>query len=358
MSRIGVVGGYGAVGAAAVRALGGWDPGPIRVGGRAPDRAARIVAEAAPGGEAVAVDVRDPRSLARFCDGCSVVLNCAGPAFEVGTSVAEAAFASGCQYVDAAGDDALFAKVGGLVPPGRTAVLSAGMMPGASALLPRYALALSPDARRLTVYAGGRDRFTRVAAADFLTGGAEVFGEPLAVWEDGRKVSGALTTRSAAVLPFFPEPVTARPYLGNELARIAENAGLERLESYSVFAGERALAALGGDGDPAAADRLAAASELDLFGRRQYALLVVEATGAGDGVTVALRGSGASALTGAFAALTVREVLAGAVPAGTHHAGEVLDPVVAADALGALDGIELRVVHQPLAEVGFEEEAL
>ncbi|GAA1954215.1 saccharopine dehydrogenase NADP-binding domain-containing protein [Amycolatopsis minnesotensis] len=354
---IGVVGGYGAVGAAAVRALGGWDLGPIRVGGRALERAARFVAEAASGGEAVAVDVRDPLSLAHFCDGCAVVLNCAGPAFEVGTSVAEAALASGCDYVDAAGDDELFTSVSGLIPPGRTAALSAGMLPGVSALLPRYALALLPDARRVTVYAGGRDRFTAVAAADFLTGGADAFGEPLAAWDGGRKVSGALATRPAALLPFFPERVTARPYLGNELARIAAAAGLDRLESYSVFAGDRALAALGGDSDPeTAAERLAAASELDLFGRQPYALLVTEATSAGDGVTVALRGTGASALTGAFAALTVRQVLRGAVPAGTHHAGELLDPVTAAEALGALDGVELQVVPKSLESADFEEE--
>src|SRR5207302_8403929 len=102
----------------------------------------------------------DPRSLADFCEGCRVVVNCAGPSSVIGDRVARAAFAAGADYVDVAGERALHAQAVGL-PAGRTALPGAGMMPGLSELLPRV---LAHDHPRRTAHlrawCGGRGRFT------------------------------------------------------------------------------------------------------------------------------------------------------------------------------------------------------
>jgi hypothetical protein len=50
------------------------------------------------------VDLNDPAQLAAFCDGCRIVVNCAGPTYRILDTVARAAFAAGADYVDIGGE--------------------------------------------------------------------------------------------------------------------------------------------------------------------------------------------------------------------------------------------------------------
>ncbi|WP_341720838.1 NAD(P)H-binding protein [Micromonospora sp. FIMYZ51] len=131
---------------------------PVRAGARKPAE----LPPAPPGGspvDRVPVDIDDPATLHRFCDGCAVVVNCAGPAVRIGARVAAAATATGADYVDAAGDAAL-AEAVGEVCGDRRAVLSAGLSPGLSELLPRYLAGCLPaPPHRLTGWHASRDRF-------------------------------------------------------------------------------------------------------------------------------------------------------------------------------------------------------
>lgn len=362
MTAVAVLGGSGSVGRAAVALLRSWDVGPLRTGGRRPPGAP------ADGVTAVTVDARDPASLARFCAGAEVVLNCAGPAIELADTVARAAFAAGADYVDAAGDDPLHAAVGA-APAVRSgtaiAVVSAGLMPGLSGLLPRLLAAHLPAGERLTGYVGGRDRFTLTAAVDYLTAG-ENFGRPAAAWRDGRVVAGALAPVADVAVPFFPEPLTAQPYLSTETARAATALGVRAADWYSVFAGDRVLAALrstttelGCDRGRAAAERLCRAAELDLFGHRPYQTMVVTLTGPAGGRTAVVRGTGAGALTGTVAAIAARAVLDGVVPGGVHHAAEVLDPVASFAELTRAPAVRLAsVVEDAPAADRYEEDVI
>src|SRR5207247_2416381 len=113
---------------------------------------------------------------------------------------------------------------------------------------PRYlAGSAAPAGGRLTGYVGGRDRFTETAALDYLAVDAG-YGEPLALWRDGRRIPRGLTPLVDADLPYFPEPVTVQPYLATETERLARALGLAEVRWYSVFAGERVLAAMRGGG--------------------------------------------------------------------------------------------------------------
>ncbi|MFV2101587.1 saccharopine dehydrogenase [Micromonospora sp. LOL_024] len=354
MTVVAVLGASGAVGRVAVDLLRSWGVGPLRAGAR---RRPRI-----DGVEAVAVDAHDPVDLARFCAGARVVLNCAGPAVDLADRVARACDAADADYVDAAGDDALYASVVAAIGGGsRVAVVSAGMMPGLSGLLPRLLAAYLPDGERLTGYVGGRDRFTLTAAVDYVAAD-DSFGWPAAAWRDGRVVQGALSPVDEVAVPSFPELVTAQPYLGTETARVAAALGLRRVDWYSVFAGERVLTALRaaprpGDADlRLAGERLRRAAELDLFGQRPYQNLVVVLAGPRGERTAVVHGTGASDLTGTVAALTVRAVLAGAVPPGVWHAAEVLDPVATFTELAAAPGVLYASVAADVAAVDHYEE--
>ncbi|GAA3734290.1 saccharopine dehydrogenase NADP-binding domain-containing protein [Salinactinospora qingdaonensis] len=330
---IGVTGGAGRAALAELRRAGV----SVRAASRSSARAADVLAatEGEAPAEAVAADVTDPAALAACCAGCRVVVDCCGPVTELGTRVAAAAAAAGADYVAAAGDEPFRALLAHIEqPPSWTAVVSAGMMPGLTGLLPRWLAADSGAPAmggHLTGYVGGRDRFTYAAAVDYLAGLGEEVGTPMAVWRNGR-VRGAPAPRSQTRLPFFPGQVTAQPYLPVEIERVARAVGLAAVDWYSVFDGTAVLdvlTAAGGTSGGADAAALMRAAELDLFGRSPYQLIVLRldsaSGGAAGGTGLVLRGTDASALTGTTAALAALAVLRGEAAPGVGHAAEVLD---------------------------------
>lgn len=346
--HIAVLGARGAVGAAAVRRLHA-DGHVLRLGGRQVEPL-RLVVESELGGrgEARFADAEDPAaSLLGFCDGCDIVLNCAGPSHVIMDRVATAAHAAGADYVDAAGDDPLVERLDDhdVASRGLRAVASAGMMPGLSGLLPRALAAGVDRSVKLAGYVGGLDIFTRGAAEDYVRSVTDGYGEALAAWRSGRRAPRTLEPLRDVELPFFPGRVTAYPYLSTEGERIARDLQLFDADWYNVFAGEFVLSALGrvtqavSEGAfSMAAEELSRAASLDVVGRDSYQLMLFELDGEQDGEpvrrTAVLRATDAYELSGAVAALAVMAVVRGDVPAGVHYAAELLDPRPALVALG------------------------
>ncbi|MEU7991300.1 saccharopine dehydrogenase NADP-binding domain-containing protein [Streptosporangium canum] len=412
---IAVLGCYGAVGGSVVRRLREAGAGPLRLGGRDLDRVRALIgtgtggpagAEAAPGGavtgtavpdvggmearagadEAVAVDLRDAAALAAFCEGCHVVVNCAGPSSRILDTVARAALAAGAHYVDVAGDAAVRDRLAAAGLPatvhrgstghgsggrgsdgqgsaghgsdgqgsagrgsdghgsagqsragrddaGRVVVLSAGMMPGLSALLPRHLAGQGFDrVDRLTAHVGGVDRFTPAAALDYVASLSDGYATPLAVWRGHQVIPRASRPRRGVELPHFPGRVNAYPYLSAEAERLARSLGFAEVEWSSVFDGELTLAALARlhdlDADTAAGE-LVRTSRLEAFGRTPYFQMVfrMEGEAAGRPVTRTLvaRAADSYELSAAVAVLAAGAVLRGLVRPGLHDAADVLD---------------------------------
>ncbi|MFF3441517.1 saccharopine dehydrogenase NADP-binding domain-containing protein [Streptosporangium sp. NPDC002721] len=353
---IGIVGGYGAVGGAAARLLAGHG---VRVGGRDLEAARRFVSEELGGrGEAWEVDAYDEAGLARFCRGCTVVVNCAGPSYLLLDRVARASFLAGADYVDAAGDGPVFDRLAATGTAGATAVLSAGMLPGLTGLLPRHlARFAGAGPHRLDVYTGGLDRLTPAAAGDVLLSGRGDHGEALAAWRGGGTVSRALSPAYGVELPYFHGPVTAYPFLGTEAARVAGELGLEEARWYNVITGDRVLAAM--SAAVSAADLMRVA-ELELAGRTPYYVLLFQLSGPGSTRTMALRAADSYELTAAVVAHTTEAVLRGEVGAGPHYADGVLDPAGMLADLEPVAKIEVSddIPRIDLAAPAFEEGAL
>jgi Saccharopine dehydrogenase NADP binding domain len=365
---IGVIGAYGGVGRAAVRRLAAAGAGPLRVGGRRLDLARHLAAEQ-PGGDAQPawVDAGCADSLERFCAGCRLVVNCAGPSHELVDTVARAAWSAGADVVETGGDDPVHERLSGLDAAGRTAVVSAGMMPGLSGLLPRCLASGFDRPVRLTAYAGGRGRLTPAAASDYLAALGDGAGEPLAAWRRGRRVARALAPLRDVALPLFPERVTGHPFLSTELERVARALGLDEVDWYNVVDGTHlpaALARLQGvarEGvTPEAAQEVVRASELDRFGRSPYQLMVMEMAGEAGGVpvcrTLFLRARDGIELSGAVTALAALAVLRGQVPPGVHRAAETLTPPAWWDRLRSLPEVQaLQVMEGTAAGMAVEE---
>ncbi|MDP9870190.1 MULTISPECIES: saccharopine dehydrogenase NADP-binding domain-containing protein [Streptosporangium] len=347
---VGVLGCYGAVGGAVVRRLRGAGAGPLRLGGRDLGRVRALAAARTGADAAVAVDIRDAAALAAFCEGCHVVVNCAGPSSRVLDTVARAALAAGAHYVDVAGDAAVRDRLsagsaarpdrdqagrerGGWERAGRVVILSAGMMPGLSALLPRHLAGQGFDrVDRLTAHVGGVDRFTPAAALDYVASLSGGYATPLAVWRGHQVIPGASRPRHGVEVPHFPGRVNAYPYLSAEAERLARSLGIAEVEWSSVFDGELTLAALARlpELDPdAAADELVRASRLESLGRTPYFQMVFEMAGETGGRpvtrTLLARAADSYELSAAAAVPAVGAVLRGLVRPGLHEAADVLD---------------------------------
>ncbi|MEV4172732.1 saccharopine dehydrogenase NADP-binding domain-containing protein [Nonomuraea sp. NPDC049709] len=344
---IGILGATGAVGRTAAQRIAAYGLGPLRVGGRNLTGAADLAATLAAPAHAVRVDLNDPAELAAFCDGCRIVVNCAGPTYQVLDTVARAAFAAGAHHVDIGGElAAKDALTGEGVADDRIAVFSAGVMPGLSGLLPRL-LAKGRPLRRLDVYVGGAAVFTPLSAVDALLTRGPRFGEPMAAWRDGRVAPGTLAPLHQVRLPGFPVPVHAWPYLTTEAQTLATDTEADEVRSYNVFVSNRlpeALAATWAEVPDARPETLAPHAEAVVRASLQdnadfgafYVMLFTARPrpGSSPGPTrVLLTAVDSYALSGVVMALATRAVLSGSMPAGVHLAAEVLDPGATAAAL-------------------------
>ncbi|WP_422771400.1 saccharopine dehydrogenase NADP-binding domain-containing protein [Plantactinospora sp. WMMC1484] len=332
---IGVLGGAGAVGRTAVERLASFGL-PLRIGGRSLVRADEVAR--AVGADATAVDLFDDDSLTRFCSGCAVVVNCAGPSYQVLDRVARAALAADAGYVDAAGDLVAVEALGHAPPSSlarRAAVFSAGLMPGLSGLLPRLLLDGTPVGR-LDVYVGGSVEISEASAVDALLTRGPKFGHALAMWQAGRVVEHSLAPLRSVSLPGFRGRVHAVPFLSTEMRMLAAGGGIGELRNYTVYATENLPAAFAtawaDDEQPpeahAGAIVAAAARDVEEHGRH-YTVLAYARPPAGSGLParrVLLRTPDSYPLSGLVAAITARELAAGAVPPGVHYASEALDP--------------------------------
>lgn len=384
-TRIGVVGATGTAGRAAIAALtstdlwGDHSDRPIlRVGSRRTESAEKLAASingdahgftAEPG----VVDIDDEASLVEFCRDCTVVLSTAGPSFIFGDRVGRAALAVGAHYVDVSGYDPVHENLSALDPAGKglTVILSAGIYPGFSTLLPRWLATRVPGRPvRLRSYVGGMEPAPEGSAADLVLSLREgavwgSSGSGMAAWRDGRRAEGALRAVADTELPFFPDRVALQPFLSREAERLAIDLGLVDLDWYNVFAGAQTKVAFTRlrTGLPVddqelidATRQVMRASELDLAGREPYYVMVHEMEEfTRDGVvthTGVLRTRDTYAVTGMIGALGVRTALAGELPAGAHYAGDALDPAAAVELVRRLPVVSaLEVVAaQPAAE--------
>ncbi|MGN5236502.1 saccharopine dehydrogenase NADP-binding domain-containing protein [Rhodococcus sp. SJ-3] len=338
---IGLIGGSGTVGRTAALRMSAAGLGSLRIGGRNLDTAAAVAEECAGEAEAVRLDLADETNLEQFCCGCSIVVNCAGPSYLVLDSVARTAFSVGADYVDIGGElpaaDALRAAD---TARDRTAIFSAGAMPGLSGLLPRL-IAGDRPLRRLDTYVGGVARFTELSAADGLLTRGERFGESMASMQDGQIASNSVPPLHDVTLPGFPRPVHAWPYLTTEAQSLGALPGVAEVRSYNVFASDRLSRAMAHAWAqlPASPDHAelapfipsiveATIADEDEFGSFYIMLFTGRpAQGHPRGTTrVVLRAEDSYGLSGSVVALAAEHILNGRVSPGVHLAAEALDP--------------------------------
>jgi hypothetical protein len=375
---IGVVGGSGAVGRAALEYLHAQQRFQLRGGYRS---RAPLAVEATDALQWHAVDVEDPASLARFCAGCDIVLNTAGPSSRLGDRVARAADVAGADSVDAFGGEHLERQLARQpLSSGRRVIHSAGSFPGLSGLLPRWLAAQRFDrVHTLRAWAGGREHCTPGAGADVLLSTVQGFGRAGAAWIDGRRVAGALPAMESVQIAGFPGRVFAQPFLSQEMERVAAALNLRHAQWHNVspsihgtevigrWSGRLAAMASIDDATLAqAVNELVLTAQRDMAGGTPYYRLVLDMDGERAGQPrrqrAVLRCSDSYRLSAAMATAAVLALADDTPPEGVHCADGMLDAdkvvaqLLAWHAIDAIDVVDLPLPQHaetsPLAEEG------
>jgi len=336
---LGIVGVSGAVGGAALTSLSREGQYTLRAGYRSQPLRCEIM----PNVEQRQVNIDDEASLARFCKGCSVVLNAAGPSCRIGDKVARAADKAGAHYVDAFGGTLLARQLTALpLSPECCAIHSAGIYPGLSALLPRWMAGQDFDCvRALRGWSGGRERCTPAAAADVLLSAIQGFGKAGVAWVKGCHTKGALTPDDAVEVMGFPGLVHTQPFFSEELKLLVEDLGLHDARWNNVMSSARAIDVISrwcgrlattelldeGLLQQAVAE-LVHTAQIDVTGQIPYYRLVVEMDGERAGrprcLRAVLRAPDSYRVSGAVAASAVICLLDAPPAPGVHSADRVL----------------------------------
>lgn len=308
---IAVLGATGAVGRHLAGMLAGFGLGPVRLGARNPA-----------GSPVERVDVAVEASLAAFCRGASVVVNCAGPVRVTRPAVLRAAAEAGAQYLDSAP-----------VRTGHAAGLfGAGAEPGVAELLVRWLAGPGP-VRAVTGYATVLDVMTPAAAEDFL---------------DGPRTGGGGAVRHH--VPFFSEHLVAYPFVGPDTAAVADFLGVAEMSWFNLLdPASPVLAVLAGGHGNAGSLRVAANAWV---GRQApFQQFVVEAGGR----VAVLRAGSTYRLTAATLAVAAGEVLAGRVDPAQRRAALALDPATLPRIADLADQAQLFTLDGPLSRYAAAE---
>jgi short subunit dehydrogenase-like uncharacterized protein len=282
---------------------------------------------AAAGEEVRVADARNLFDVSRACDGCDVVLSCAGPFLKIGMAPILGVMAAGAHYLDTSGEQAWVRHLHERVDDGPVIVPAFGFdyVPGDLAARLSAEQVEGPLDEIVVAYSVkgvGTSRGTRRTIG-------HVLGQKQVAWQDGRLVSSGFgeTTRRVR-FPFGDRTVVE--WSGTEPITVPRHTDVRNVRSYIRAP---AAAAKAGSLGRLAAPFVRAASRFGADGpspesrRKSRFSVVAEARGPGGEGRAVLEGSDVYGLT---ALLLVRG--AQMLLAGEARGSGVLAPAEAFDA--------------------------
>jgi short subunit dehydrogenase-like uncharacterized protein len=304
----------------------------VRLVGR---RREALEALAEPGEEVRVADVRTFDQVRAACDGCDVVLSCAGPFLEIGMGPILGAIAIGAHYLDTSGEQAWVRHLHERVQEGQVIVPAFGFDYVPGDLAARLAAeqvdgSLDEIVVAYSVKGVGTSRGTRRTIG-------HVLGQGQVAWEDGRLVGSRFgkTTRTVR-FPFGERSVVE--WGGTEPLTVPRHTDVRNVRSYIRAP---ALAAKVGRLGRLAAPVVRLGSKVGPSGpseasrRRSRFAVVAEARGPGGEARAAVVGSDVYGLTARMIVVGARALIA-----GEFRGSGVLAPAEAFDArtlAGSLD---------------------
>jgi len=314
MSRVLIIGGYGAVGRQIAEHLAGSPNAAITIAGRDARKAQALARRLGCGMEAISLDAQDRSALETAIRATDTVVSCTERALP---EIADACIRNGRNFLAVGASAEILETLRGrrnaAVRSGSTGVIGVGLAPGITNLLARESMKLGSDWEELTIV---------VELSAFDRHGPEAISW---IMEQAAPVKGA-----DLVLPIGPRHGVPIPFTGGEV--LSAKLGLGKVDSYLLLRPQFATRAL--PFFARAMGRLAARSDA------AHALLCrllaraspwtggfrVGAVVRKPGVSAAawLKGQDQSRATGIVGAETARLLLEGSTPPGIHELGDVL----------------------------------
>lgn len=238
---IGIIGGTGTIGAVIVEQLARLKACPPLLIGSRKVREEMSADISGNNGrfEYCRVDYRNDEELADFCSRCLLVINAAGPSFEIRDKIALEALKNHCHYIDIGGYDLLPE----LLEPYREKIESrnlcfvtgAGWMPGISGVFSKVVIEAhleDPGNTEFAVYYGAVDNWSYASTYDLV---ASSMGEVRSyAYSYGERKSVSPFRHTHTVLfPFIGHKKICMPLFGAELTRLALS--LKQIRSLSAF---------------------------------------------------------------------------------------------------------------------------
>lgn len=361
---IGIIGGYGEVGHHACLTLQQYNIGPLKIGGRNPEKGKARQSDVLPGAIWEKVDVEDDKSLADFMVGCDLILNCAAPSHRYSRRIAQICVQQGIHLVDAGTDNDYHSNP--IDSGNQIIVYAAGATPGFSGLFPVWFGKKFQKVHSLLSYYGTSGQLSRAGAEDYLEGSLHSNNIPRAAWRNGI-VPNVLLRKSGVTLPFFPGEVTLFPLFDDETTIVAQRLELDYGEWYAAVEGEKSIAALDSasfeyrTNPEAMIEKLCFVVEMDTLGRSPYFILMVQLTGEKEDeekVQTAIYEVGQIIpFCGKMAAVIVKTILDGKVKPGLHHTASIEDTDYVMEHLEKTDSRHsIQIIDYSVEELSVEEE--
>lgn len=361
---IGIIGGYGEVGHYACLTLQRYGIGPLKIGGRNPEKGKAKQSTLLPEAIWEKIDVEDEKSISSFVTGCDLILNCAAPSHRYSRRVAEVCLKHHINMVDAGIDNNY--ENNPLDTGDTTVVYAAGATPGFSGLLPIWFSKRFSKINKLLSYYGTSGQLSYAGAEDYLEGSLHPNNIPRAAWRNGI-VPNILSRKSGVTLPFFPGEITLYPLFDDETHLVAKRLELKEGEWYAAVEGEKSIAALDSasfeyrENPKAMIEKLCFAVEMDTLGRSPYFILMVQLNGESEGEekvqTIVYEIDEIIPFCGKIAAIIVRAVLDGKVSPGLHHTASIEDVNYVMDHLEKINTAHtIQIINHSIEELLVEEE--
>lgn len=214
-NRIGVIGSHGAVGRMLVELLrrSGCEVVCANRTRRAPDE------------DSFLVDARQAAGVREFAQGCSVVVNCAGPSYIIRDGVASA-LPPGTIYVDPFGGS-VFNDYSGQC----ASIINAGCTPGLSGLLVRDVARRMDRCTSVTVCSGGREQGGVAGFADVVLSTRDGYGYPGQMLVEGVPRPYVKRDEEEKDMDSFPSDAedVRSPFVTDELRKVASDYGIPML---------------------------------------------------------------------------------------------------------------------------------
>lgn len=237
---IGMLGATGAVGREAIQTILTSTDHRVVLGGRDPAKLRELFKEMAARVECLEVDVHNRTKLDSLCRRCDIIINCAGPSKQIGDTIAAACLEHGVHYVDVSGDEHLYRQLlmrqQEIVDKGLLFVISAGVYPGLSELLPAYVAKTEFDEiDSLELFFAGQGDFSLNAAYDIVCSIEEDTGLGMTYCRQGepQKINGHFHRQF--VLPYPAGKRDTYPVLNHEFARMAKSSGIKSAYFYNSY---------------------------------------------------------------------------------------------------------------------------